>query len=100
MIKAINDDLLVLTTTVMEEDALIPYDDAIEDDNLHFPTITAMAAILAPGDKTEYNSPHPITMNSDDKFNPFLLLSMIDDDVVLLPPRTIEAELPAVCRNR
>ena len=45
-IKVINDDLLALTTTVMEEDALIPYDDAIEDDKLHFPMIMAMAATL------------------------------------------------------
>ena len=39
-------------------------------------------------------------MNSDDEFNPSLLLPMIDDDVLLLLTRTIEAELPACAETQ
>ena len=41
--KTINDDPLVLTMIVIEEDTLLPYDDANEDAKLHFPAIMIMA---------------------------------------------------------
>ena len=44
--KVINDDLLVLSTAVLGEVALIPYDDTTKDDTLHFPPVLAIAPTL------------------------------------------------------
>ena len=66
----------------------------------------AIYACVATGDVTKDITLHPITMVDNNKFllmaitnTPFLLTTMIEDDILLLPTTMIGTESPAVRRN-